>query len=177
MFPDALGIHLRRMHAELAGDVEPEPQCIDISAGTVHAIMPGDPARQLGERLGRIGNDNDGRLRHDRDDLRHDLPDGGRVGSQQAQAPGGIVAVHRAAGLFIDAYGNEDQLGVFEIGVAAADEPHRRAERRAVLHVRDEPAHAPVVLVDDNDLMRAAAADDGHDARRADGPPANKDHG
>ena len=104
-----------------------------------------------------------------RDDFRHDIGDDSRIGAEQPQPPLGIVAVHRAAGHFVDADGHQDEFGAGEIRIAAGDQAHRRAERRAVLHVGHHAAHPRLIGVEHDDFVRGAAAEDGHDAGGADG--------
>lgn len=64
---------------------------------------------------------------------------------------------------------DQDELGVLEVGIAAAEQMYLRAERRAVLHVGHESGHQPFVAVDDDDLVGSIPADHRHDARCPDG--------
>src|SRR6185312_1586026 len=69
-----LAQHLRldryRIDAKLLRQVNAEPQAVEICPGAQHAIVAGELAGEVGQRIGWVGDDEDYRLGRGGDDLR-----------------------------------------------------------------------------------------------------------
>ena len=70
MLADDLGLDRRGTDLEPLCNMGPETQTVEQRPGTEHAVVPGQPARQVGERIGRIGDHEDCGVRCGLDDLR-----------------------------------------------------------------------------------------------------------
>jgi len=76
-----------------------QAQAVEQRAGAEHTVVSGEPARQVGERIGRVGDDEKhraGRRRHHFGD--HVAVDAG-VRFEKLEAPFGVAAVGGAAAL------------------------------------------------------------------------------
>jgi hypothetical protein len=73
MFPDHLRLHLVGIDIEMLGQVNAEAQAVEEGAGAEHAIMPGTRAGGVGERIRRIGDNQDHRARRRPHNARNDV--------------------------------------------------------------------------------------------------------
>jgi hypothetical protein len=99
--------------------VKAEAQAVEIGAGAHDPIVTGELPRHVDQRLGRIGGDQDHRLGCGFHQFRDDVLKHLHVGVEQAQAAGRVAAVGGAAGLFIDAGGDDRETGIGKVGVVA----------------------------------------------------------
>ena len=94
--------------------------------------MPGEPAHQVGERIGRIGDDKQHRSRCRRHNLGDHILEHTDIGVEQLEAPLAIVAIGGAAALLIDPGSKHHEVGTGEIRVVAIAYHDLGTERRAV---------------------------------------------
>jgi hypothetical protein len=130
--------------------------------------VAGELARHVDQRLGRIGGDHDHRLRGGLHQFRHDVLKHLYVGVEQAQAAGRVAAVGGAAGLFVDAGGDDGQARVRQVGIVAVADHDDGRERRAVMHVGRHRLGASAVAVDQHDLAHPGTRRRRHGDRGAD---------
>jgi hypothetical protein len=124
-------------------------------------------ADEVGQRVRRIGDDQDDGLRRRRQELGKHFPVNIRVGLEQLESAGGIGAVRRPAGAFVHAGGNHDHRRALQIGIVAIPNVDGRRKRCAVTHIGRDGKRPLAVSVQHHDVARAAA----HDCRKDAGRP------
>src|SRR5437879_9055008 len=92
-------------------------------------------ARNIGERIRRIGHDQYHRARRGVHNARNDLVIDFSILVEQPQPALGIAAVGGAARLFIDAGGNHNQLSIGKLFIVAINNGASWAERRSVTKI------------------------------------------
>jgi hypothetical protein len=92
-----------RVDAQLGRDLYSETQRVDRRTRAEHAVLSRECAGQIGERIGRVGDREEHRLRRLRDDPRDDIPVDRRVRVEQLQPSAVVRAVRRAAALLVHA--------------------------------------------------------------------------
>src|SRR6185437_3631834 len=95
---DHLRVEGRGVDVEVAREVHAEALAVEQRAGAQHAIVPGAGARDVGERVGRIGHDEDRGRGCGARDVRHDIAVDRGILVEQAKAALRVAAVGRAAG-------------------------------------------------------------------------------
>src|SRR5215204_2254335 len=98
---DYLGLDRCGVDPEPLSQVNPEAQAVEQRAGAEHSVVSGEPARQVGERIGRVADDEKHRPRRRLDDLWDQVLVYADVGVEQLEASLGVVAVCGAAALLI----------------------------------------------------------------------------
>src|SRR5580692_11378474 len=142
--------------------MEAKAQRVQKGAGAQHALMAGEPASNIGQRIGWVGDDKDQRLRCYRYNLRNNFSVYARIGIKKLQSSGWITPVRGPAGLFVDARCDNHELSAGKFVIVAGEEFHSRRESRAVLKIGYHTLRALMVLVQDDDL----ACDSAHDKRK-----------
>ena len=109
----------KKMHdkreSERKREMEAEAQGVEEGAGAQHALVLGAGARDIGQRIGRVRDNQDHGLRHGVHHARHQLPIDIGIFVQKPQPALWIVAVGGTAGLLVHAGGDHDQRGAGEL--------------------------------------------------------------
>src|SRR5713226_4910400 len=113
-------------------------------------------ASKVGQGIGRIGDNQDQRLRRRRNHFGNNISVDARIGVEKLQPSGGVAAVRGTTGLFVDARGDDHKHGVGKVRIVAGAKLHCRRERRAVLEVGYDTLCALLILVQHNDLARSS---------------------
>src|SRR5215468_1976596 len=103
MVSNHLRLDIRRTDAKMPAEMSAKSQAVQECASTQYAIVTRRLARDVGERIGWIGDGDQHRLRCSPHDLRHDLPIDGSVLVEELEPPLRIAAIDRRAGLLVDA--------------------------------------------------------------------------
>ena len=167
MLAQDLRLHAGRVDVQPARDVEAEAKAVQRGPRADDALVP-EHADEVGERIRRIGDDHDHRVRRSAVHLRDDLPVGPGVGVEQAQAAGRISPVRRTPGLLVDARGDQHHRRAGEISEISVLQHGVRAEDRAVLEVGDDALCLLPIAVDQHHLRGEAARDHGGEAGDSD---------
>ena len=159
---------MRRVDTEMLAKVNTKTLAVEISAGAQHDGAGAGFARDIRERIGRVGHDDQYRPRRRLDDLRNDIAIDFRVLVQQFQTALRIVAVGGAAGLLVHARGDQHHIGALEAAIVAVSDFDLAAERDAVSDVGRHRLGGFSGAVDQDNLVRAAAHGGCHRAGAAD---------
>ena len=73
MLADHLSLHLIGIDVEMLRQMNTKPQAVEEGAGAQHAIVPSAGARNIGERIGRIGYHQYDRARGRASNFRNDV--------------------------------------------------------------------------------------------------------
>ncbi|MGY3505189.1 hypothetical protein ACVWYJ_005808 [Bradyrhizobium sp. USDA 4471] len=165
MFSDHLRLNLVGIEVEMLCQMHAEAQAVEEGAGAQHAIMPRADARDIGERIGRIGHDQDDRVWRRPHDAGNDFAIDPAVGMKQPQPALGVAAVGGPAGLFVDAGGDHHQLRIGEVIVIPIDNRALGTKRNSVTKVGRHRLCAIAGSVHDHDRPGATA----HDRRESTG--------
>ena len=165
MLADHLSLHRCGVHAEPLREMEAKAQRIEERPAAHHAVVTGDSPREVGERIGRVGNHEEQRLGSRSGNPGNQVPIDRGVGAEQSQAARGIVAVGGAAAFFVGARCNHHHRGAAEVSVFAGPQGNGRPEDGSVLEVGDGALGAFVAAIDQNDLARRSAQCHGEHAR------------
>jgi hypothetical protein len=138
--------------------VKPETQAVEICPGTENALVP-QHANHIGERIRRIGDDEDERLGRHCVKLWNDALVNCRIGVQQAQPARRVIPIGGAAGLFVCAGSDHHQRSAFEIGTVAGAQLGIRTQHGAVLDIGYQTFGPLSISVYHYDLACAAARD------------------
>src|SRR6266478_2779310 len=112
---------------------------------------------KIGEWIGGIGDDHQECLRRYRNDFGNNVPVDFRVGIEKFQPSGGIVAVRRATGFFVDARGDDHEYCFGKVGIIACAEFHRRRKCSAILEIGYDTLCTSQILVNHDDLAGNSA--------------------
>jgi hypothetical protein len=93
---DDLGIDISWAYPEPLRQVKPETQAVEICPGTENALVP-PHANHIGQRIWRVGDDKDERLRRHCAKLRNDALVNRRIGVKQPQPARRVVPIGSAA--------------------------------------------------------------------------------
>ena len=155
-------------HAKARGEVHAKAQAVEVGAGTQHAVVTRQAARNVRKRIRRIGHhENDG-VRRCLDDARNQAFEDAAIGVEKLQPAGGIAAVDSAPGLLIDAGGDHDERRarkVIEITVPDIDQWRQRS---TVANIGCDSPGALARPIDQHDLAGRAAHDECQRACRTD---------
>src|SRR5258706_10692543 len=155
-----------RIHIEMLAQMNAKSLAVEICAGAQNRRAA--LSRDIRERVGRIGHDEQHCLGLRAHDLWHDIAKNFGVLVEQLEAALRVVAVGGAAGFFVYARGDQHNACALERVVVAIDDIDLVTQRRAVAHVGCDRLRGLAVAVDEHDLTRAAAVDGGHGAGAAD---------
>ena len=125
-------------------------------------------ARDIGERIGRVGHHEKDRVGLRPHDPRHDVAIDLGIPVEQFEAPLRIVAISGTAGFFVHARSDQHNTRAREGIIIAVDNIDLGTKRGAVAHVRRDRLGGLAGTIDQDDLARAAAGDGGHCAGAAD---------
>ena len=103
MVSNHLRVDIRRTDAKMPPEMNAKSQAVQECASTQYAIVTRGLARDVGERIGRIGDGDQHRHWCGPHDLRHNLPVDGSVVVEELEPPLRIAAIDRPAGLLVDA--------------------------------------------------------------------------
>ena len=92
-------------------EMDAKAQAVEIRSRAQYAIVPGCFAGNVGERIGRIGDRDQHRVRSGANDLWDNVAIDRSVLVEQPEPPLRIVAVGGAAGLFVDSRRDENHAG------------------------------------------------------------------
>lgn len=134
------GLHIAWPGLEPVGELDTEPQAVDQRAREEHPVVSGQLQCEVRQRIGRIGDHHQHRLRRDGDDLRDDVRVHLGVGLQQPQPALWVGAIGCTAGLLVHPRGDHDDSGVRQVVVASAAHIDRGGQRCGVPHVGATPA-------------------------------------
>src|SRR5882672_980567 len=153
--------------------METKTQRVQKGAGAQYSVMAGEPASKVSQRIGRVGDNKDQRLRCYCDDSGNNISVDARIGLKKLKSSGWIAAVGGPAGLFVDACCDNHEHGAGKVGIVASEKFHGWRESGAILKIGHDTLRALVVLVQHNDLARDPAHDkrektSGADAARSD---------
>ena len=95
------------MHSEM----HTEPQTVEKGAGAEYAIMGGDHSRNIGKRIGRIGDGDKHCLRSGAHDFWNHVAIDRSVLFQKSQPALAVATVGGTAGLFVDAGRDQNHAG------------------------------------------------------------------
>src|SRR5258708_38527113 len=112
MVSDHLRLDIRRTDAKTPAEMNAKSQAVQECPSTQYAIVTRGLAGDVGERIGRIGDGDEHRLRCSPHDLRHDLPVNGSVLVEELEPPLRIAAIYRPAGLLALACCGMDTPGI-----------------------------------------------------------------
>ena len=130
-------------------------------------------ADRVGQRVRRIGDDENQRLRlggvQTGDNVLVDLD----IGVEESQPAGRIVTVSGPTGFFVHAGGNHDQRGAFQVGVITLPHFDGGRQDRAVLDVGNQPSCPFSIAIEDDDFAGTTPGHEGRQTRRPDGTCAN----
>ena len=96
-----------------------KPKAVDQRASAEDAVMPGEPAHQVGEWIRRVGDDKQHRSRCRRDYLGDHVLEHADIGVEQLEAPLAVVAIGGATALLIHPGSNHHEVGAGQIRVVA----------------------------------------------------------
>jgi hypothetical protein len=173
MFTEDLGVHIVRIDVELPSQVEAEAEAVEKCPAAQDPLESEHPD-QIGQRIGRVGDDEHDRLGRNSQQLRQNLPVDVDVLIEQLEPSGGIATVRCAAGLFIHPGGDHDQRRARQIRVITVPNVHGGGQRCAILHVGRDRNGALAGPIEHDDLPCAAAHDDRQQAGGPNG--ARPDH-
>jgi hypothetical protein len=115
-----------RTHFKPPREVEAKAQGVEEGATAQDALVVGKAPGEVRQGIGRIGDDQDDRLRRHGDDAGYDVAIDLGVCVKQLEPAGRIAAVGRAAGPFVDASGDDRQHGACEVGIVTSAQLNRR---------------------------------------------------
>ena len=167
MVADHLRFDVRGIDAEMLAEVNAEAQAVENVPVLSTRSCRGRLARDVGERIGRIGDGDQHRVGRGAHDPRHDVAIDLGILVEQPEAPLRVVAVGRTAGFLVDAGRDQHDAGAGEGVIVAVDDLDLGTKRRAVAHVGRDRLGGLAGAVDQHDLARAAAGDGSHGARRS----------
>src|SRR5258707_4361424 len=168
MVADDLRIHINRIDFEMPPEMYPEAQAVEESAGAKHALVLGAAARDIGKWIGWVRDDQDHSLRRRAHHAWHQVAVDFGILVQQPQPALRIAAVGGAAGLLVDAGGDHHQRRTSETVVVAGADLGAPKDRQAVANIGRHRLRARPRSVDQHDLTRAAARDQGQRASAPD---------
>ena len=157
MVANHLRLHALGIDAEMFAEMHAKAQAVEIRSRTQYAIVPGRFASNVGERIGRIGDRDQHRVRSGANDLWDNVAIDCGVLVEQPEPPLWIVAVGGAAGLFVDSRRDENHAGSGERVKISVLDIDRWRKRNAVTDVgRDRFRRSPGAI-HKHDLARAAS--------------------
>ncbi len=157
MFADHQRLDRQRVHVQPVREVDAEAQTVEEGAGGEDAQAGRDPAGDIGERIRRIGDDQQSCVRGGAGDLRHDVAEDLGVLRQQLQPSLRVGAVGRPAGLLVHPGSEHHEPGAGEVGIRARPHLYRRRQHRAVAQVRHQALGTPGGAIHHHDLRGTAA--------------------
>jgi hypothetical protein len=161
LLADHLSLHLIGIDVEMLRQMNPETQAVEEGAGAQQAIVSRAGAGNIGERIGRIGDDQYDRARGCASNFRDDLAKNFSVLVEQPQPALRIAAVSGATGFFIYAGGNHHQPGARQVIVVSVDHSGLQTKWRSVAKVGRDRLRAFARSVHDDDRPGAPAHDSG----------------
>jgi hypothetical protein len=124
--------------------------------------------RQIRQRIGRVGDGDQNRIRRGVDDPRDNVAVDRGILVQQLQPPFGVAAVGGAAGFLVDAGGDQHHPGARQVAIPTFGDADARTQRDAITQIRRDSLGPGRRAVDDHDLPRAVAQDECHETGRPD---------
>jgi hypothetical protein len=164
MLSHDLRIDASRIYPEAPRQVKPETQAVEVCPGAENALVPQN-ANHIGERVWRVGDDKDQRLRRHCVKLRNEALVNGGICVKQPQPARRVVPIGSAARLFVCAGRDHHQRGALEIGIVAGAQLGIRVQHGAVLDVGHQTFRPCPSSVHHNDFARATAGDQGRQTR------------
>src|SRR4029077_11497965 len=111
MVANDLRLDIDRINTKVRAEMNAKPQAVEKSAGREHAIMAADFSRDVGKRIGRIGDGDKHCLWSAAHDFWNYIAIDRSVLFQKSQPTLGIATVGGAAGLFVDAGRDQHHAG------------------------------------------------------------------
>src|SRR5215471_11550654 len=151
------------MHSE----VNAKPLAVEIRTCAQHRRAGARLARDIGERIRRIGQHEKYRVGLRPHDPRDDIAIDRGVFVEQLEAALRVAAIRSAAGFFVHAHSDQHDARALEVVVIAVHDIDLGTERRAVAHVGRHRLGGLAAAIEQNDFAGAAAIDGGHGAGAA----------
>ena len=156
MVADDLRLYMRGINTKMLSEMDAKAQAVEEGARAQYTIVTGRFARDVGERIGWIGDRDQHCFRSGAHNLRNNVSIDRSVLFQQPQPPLRIVAVRSAARLLVDARSDQHHAGAGKRVVITVPDINLRRKRRAVAEVGRYGLRRLAGAVDQHDFTRAA---------------------
>jgi len=153
---DHLRLHMRGIDAKMLSEMDAKAQAVEECACTQYAIVTGRLARDIGERVGWIGDRDQHRLWSGAHNLRDNVSIDRSVLFKQPEPPLRIVAVRGAARFLVDARSDKHHAGAGKRVVITVPDIDLRGKRRAIAEVGRHGFRRLASAIDEHDFPRAA---------------------
>jgi len=124
-----LGFDMRGIRTEVLAEVNAKALAVEIGTSAQHRCAGARLARDVGERIGRVGDHKKHRVGLRPHDPRHDVAIDFGVLVEQLEAAQRVAAIRGAAGFFVHAHGDQHDAGTLEVVVIAVDDVDPGTER------------------------------------------------
>jgi hypothetical protein len=141
--------------------MQTETQGVQKRASAQDALMASEVASKIGQGIGRIGDDQEERLRRRRNDFGNNISVDIRIDIEKFQPSEGVVAVGGTASLFVNTRRDDHERCVGKVRIVAGAEFHCRRECRTVLEIGYDTIRTRQILVYHDHLARNSAHDEG----------------
>ena len=158
MVANHLRFDVRGIRTEMLAEVNAKALAVEIGICAQHRRPGRRLARDVGERIGRVGDHEKHGIGLRPYDPRDDIAIDFGVFVEQFETAQGVVAIGRAADFFVHAHGDQHDARALEVVVIAVDDVDLGTERRAVAHVGRHRLGGLAAAIDESSRRSPSAA-------------------